>query len=317
MSARGIVFDVQRASLHDGPGIRTTVFLKGCPAHCLWCHNSESIPFAPSFSFDSENCRLCGACGAVCPERVHSFEGGVHRVSFPDCTLCGACIPACPEGCLRIIGRECTTAEVMADVRRDRAFYESSGGGLTVSGGEPTAQIEFLCELTAAARAEGIHTCVDTAGGGARKDLERLLPGVDLFLFDYKDSVAARLKTNTGLSLGVVDANLRYLVESGAAVILRCPVIPGINDTRDHFTALVSLQREYPGLRGIELLPYHDLGLHKAARIGGKSQLAGTGHDAEGNDRALAGHRGRARRNTDQSCMKSRKIHHGGTRRKG
>jgi pyruvate formate lyase activating enzyme len=275
MSTRGIVFDIQRASLHDGPGIRTTVFLKGCTAHCLWCHNPESIPFDPSFSFDPEKCRLCGACAAVCPESVHSFGGGVHRVSFADCTLCGVCIPACPEGCLRIIGREYTAVEVMAEVRRDHAFYDSSGGGLTISGGEPTAQIEFLCELTAAARAEGIHTCVDTAGGGARKDLERLLPSVDLFLFDYKDSEAGRLKVNTGLTLGVVDGNLRFLLERGAAVILRCPVIPGINDTRDHFMALVSLQRGYPGLRGIELLPYHDLGLHKAARIGEESRLAG------------------------------------------
>ena len=279
MSARGVVFDIQRASLHDGPGIRTTVFLKGCTAHCLWCHNPESIPFTPSFSFDSEKCRLCGVCVAVCPEHVHSIErsaeGPSHHIAFDSCTLCGLCIPACPEACLRILGRETTVDTVMAEVLRDRAFYDSSGGGLTVSGGEPAAQIDFLCELTAAAITEGIHTCVDTAGGVPMASFARLLPTVDLFLFDYKDSTSPRLKKNTGLSFPMVSDNLQFLHENGAGIILRCPIIPGINDTREHFEAIVALERRLPSLRGIELLPYHNLGVHKAAKIGGKSLLAG------------------------------------------
>ncbi len=275
MDAIGVVFDIQRASLHDGPGIRTTVFLKGCTARCRWCHNPESIPFEPSFSFDGERCRLCGACAAVCPENVHSFDEEVHHVAFGDCTLCGKCIPVCPEGCLRVLGRQCTVEEVMTEVLKDRAFYDRSGGGMTVSGGEPTAQIDFLLALTRKVRAYGIHTCVDTAGGGLERDLDRLLPSVDLFLFDYKDSVSARLRANTGLRLEIVESNLQFLLDHGAAVILRCPIIPGINDTREHFMTLVSLGRRYPALRGIELLPYHDLGVHKSARIGREPALSG------------------------------------------
>ena len=275
MGAGGVVFDIQRSSLHDGPGIRTTVFLKGCTARCPWCHNPESIPFAPLLSFDAETCRLCRACAAVCTESVHSFDESGHHVDFDACTLCGRCVPACPEGCLRIVGRTCSVEEIVAEVVKDRPFYERSGGGLTVSGGEPTAQIDFACALAAEARARGIHTCIDTAGGGRQEDLARLLPITDLFLFDYKDSDTVRLRANTGLHRDAVESNLRFLVDSGAAVVLRCPVIPGINDTQEHFLALVSIGRRYPRLKGIELLPYHNLGVHKARRIGREARLSG------------------------------------------
>ena len=273
MGEKGVVFDIQRASLRDGPGIRTTVFFKGCPMSCLWCHNPESMSRGPIFSFNRERCVRCGACVSVCPERAHIIEGDAHRVLFESCTLCGLCLPACPSGCLSIVGREYTVEELLVEVLRDHAFFDSSGGGLTVSGGEPTAQIGFLCDLLQAAKKERIHTCVDTSGACAEKHFEKILSSVDLFLFDFKDSDPQRHLRNTGVNLSLVLSNLKYLYFKGAAIVLRCPIIPSINDTQEHFRAIVEMEAEYVNLRKIEILPYHNMGVHKAENIGAQAHL--------------------------------------------
>jgi pyruvate formate lyase activating enzyme len=273
MGEKGIIFDIQRASMHDGPGIRTTVFFKGCPMSCLWCHNPESIGRAPAFSFKRDKCVRCGACVPICPAHAHIVDNDSHRVLFETCTLCGLCLPVCPSGCLSIVGREYTVQELLGEIVRDRAFFESSGGGLTVSGGEPTAQIDFLCELLQGAKEERIHTCVDTSGAAPETHFEKILPYVDLFLFDFKDSNPQRHQHNTGVSLSLVLSNLKYLDSRDAAIVLRCPIIPGINDTPDHFRAIVDMEATYPNLRKIELLPYHNMGVHKAENIGAQARL--------------------------------------------
>lgn len=297
----GIVFDIQRSSLHDGPGIRTTVFLKGCPLNCAWCHNPESRRFAPQLSFDAAKCIGCRACVAACDRGVHAFGADeVHRVDFSRCQGHGSCVAACTAGALKIIGRKMTVAIVLAEVRKDRVYYEKSGGGMTLSGGEPTAQPRFSHALLRAARAEGIHTCVETCGATSQACLAAILPVTDLFLLDYKatgDSLHAKL---TGSPATPILDNLRWLHAQGAKILLRCPLVPAINDTDAHLKMIAALTRKLPNLAGVEILAYHENGLAKFERIGEpqpalathvpsetdherwRQRLAGAGCDARG-----------------------------------
>jgi pyruvate formate lyase activating enzyme len=260
---------LQRASLDDGPGIRTTVFLKGCPLHCAWCHNPESHKPGPELAFDATLCMSCQACVAACASGVHTFDApGVHAVAFDQCIAAGACVAACPSGALRLYGHEQSVETVMAEVVKDRAFYAASGGGLTLSGGEPTAQLEFCLALLRAARAAGISTCVETCGLASRESFEALLPLTDLFLFDYKATDPTLHSTLTGASNALVLANLRWLHAQGAAIRLRCPLVPGVNDDDKHLRAIAALGAELAGLQGVEILPYHGSGAAKYERLG-------------------------------------------------
>jgi len=267
--ATGIVFNIQRFSLHDGPGIRTTVFLKGCNLRCAWCHNPESMKKDPQISVNFNRCTSCGRCAAVCPEGVHRIEADGTHCLFPEkCRLCRACIEACPADAISVIGREYRPQEVIEVVLKDRIYYDRSGGGVTFSGGEPTYQHEFLLELLKLSKAEGLHTCIETNGMAQKEHLAEISPYVDLFLFDFKHYDDEMHKKYTGASNKAMLENLAFLNELSKELLLRCPIIPGINDTLAHFEAIKTLRRKYEHIRDVELMPYHTIGSGKWKNIG-------------------------------------------------
>ena len=261
MSAGGRVFNLQRFSLHDGPGIRTTVFLKGCPARCAWCHNPESQSPLPELIVVETRCASCGECRRVCPHGAPSPREGA-------CQTCGACVDACPAGARELVGREMTVAEVMTELRRDSPFYQESGGGATFSGGEPLAQPAFLRELLEACRSEGIATAVDTCGFAPRQLLLGLAPLVDVFLFDVKLLDDARHRELTGLPIEPILDNLRALSATHRNVWVRIPVVPGHTDEPADLERTAALLQGLRGVRRVSLLPYHRTGADKARRLG-------------------------------------------------
>lgn len=265
---RGVIFDIQRFSLHDGPGIRTNVFLKGCPLDCLWCHNPESKDPKPEIAYYSDKCVLCGACAVVCPEKSQRLEGGGHTFTRQGCTRCGACVEACVTGALTIIGRSISAGEALEEVKKDEAFYRNSGGGMTVSGGEPFFQSGFALALLRLARENGLHTCVETSGAAPFAILREAAATTDLFLYDFKETVTEKHRSFTGVSNRVIVENLERLDGLGARTILRCPVIPGCNDREEHFRGIGALAGRLRNLEGIEIEPYHPLGISKALSIG-------------------------------------------------
>jgi pyruvate formate lyase activating enzyme len=280
--ATGRVFNVQRFSLHDGPGIRTTVFLKGCPARCLWCHNPESQTFGPEVIRVETRCASCGTCETVCPHRAPPPGSGL-------CTACGACVEACPTGAREMVGREVAADEVMEEVLRDRVFFRGSGGGVTLSGGEPLAQPTFLRALLTLARCHGIHTAVDTCGFAPRETLLGLVPLVDLFLFDVKLLDDRRHRELTGLPSAPILRNLRVLAAAHPAVWIRVPVVPGHTDDERDLAAIAELANELPGVRHVSLLPYHATGSAKARRLGRDTSLEPLTPPAPERMEALAG----------------------------
>ncbi len=265
---RGVVFDIQRFSIHDGPGIRTTVFLKGCPLHCHWCHNPEGVSAEPLLSLVDARCLHCGACVPACPRGAHAVRDGRHTLDRSRCTACGACAAVCPGGALELVGRTMTEDEVLAVIARDAAFYRTSGGGMTLSGGEPARQVDFAVALCQGARAQGISCVVETSGCAALDAFTRLAPVTDLFLFDLKENDPQRHEAFTGMPLAPILANLRRLHDAGAAIILRLPLVPGLNDRLERIHEVVELIRSLPQLQGVELLDYHPLGQGKLKRFG-------------------------------------------------
>ncbi len=261
----GVVFNIMRFALHDGPGIRTTVFLKGCPLHCWWCHNPESQEFAPSPMYFANRCRLCYDCVAACTNGLRFEDGG--PVTSPECTRCGNCAEACVAGARQLAGRLVTASEVLAECERDVVFYDESGGGVTVSGGEPLSQPEFTEALLAGCRERHIHTALDTCGFAGREAALRVSRLADLVLYDLKllDSTAHR--KYTGVPSEPILANLAALTEAGRNLIVRIPLIPGVNDNRGSLGALTDFVWQL-GLRRIDLLPYHKIGVDKYGRLG-------------------------------------------------
>ena len=265
----GTVFNIQRYCTNDGPGIRTTVFLKGCPLNCVWCHNPESKSARPQVLFDAERCLACGTCAAACPKGLHGMDDGRHSFRREGCDVCGACARVC-SGALELVGETRVVEDVLAVVLRDKPFYGEEGG-LTVSGGEPFAQPDFLLSLLAAARTHGVGTAVETSGFAAERDIRASLPFVDWYLYDCKDTDAALHRKWTGVDNDKILANLAILNEANAQVVLRCPIVPGCNDREDHFKALGEMSRQFPCIRRVEVMPYHPLGVRKSRELGAEN----------------------------------------------
>jgi len=274
---RGLVFNIQRFSLHDGPGIRTTVFLKGCSLRCFWCHNPEGIQPALEVLFHPERCIACGDCIVACPTGAQIRDAARREFNRERCKLTGSCVRICPTGALEWSAREMTVAEVMDEVLRDRVFYrsrESQEGGITLSGGEPVLQKEFARELLAACQNEDVHTAIETAGHVPWSYLVELLPLTDLVLMDLKVFDPERHRQVTGADNRCILSNAQKLADTEVPIVFRIPVIPGVNDTeaeitalRDFVAGLQSLRRDTSSIN-LELLSFHPLAVDKYRSLG-------------------------------------------------
>ncbi len=268
---KGVIFNIQRFSIHDGPGIRTTVFFKGCSLFCFWCHNPEGRRAKPEIQFFPECCIGCNECVKVCKHDGHAIVNGVHVYRRERCTACGRCADGCFAGALQSTGKEVTVDDVMAEVRSDRSFYQTSGGGVTLSGGEPLLQPEFAREILARSKAEGIHTAIETAANCRWRDLETLLPFTNLVMMDIKHMDAAKHRAVTGVSNERILKNARRLAECGAHMQFRVPVIPTVNDTAPEIQAIAAFVCDLPSSGAqpsLELLPFHRLAGDKFRSLG-------------------------------------------------
>jgi pyruvate formate lyase activating enzyme len=272
----GIVFDIKKFSIHDGPGIRTTVFFKGCPLRCWWCHNPEGLTPEPELMIQASRCIKCGACLVICTHGAISWNGNEAITDAEKCVRCGACVAACYAEARQIVGREMTVPEVMAEIERDVPFYDESGGGVTFSGGEPLLQRDFLLELLRACKARGIHTAVDTCGSAPWEVLDSVREFVDLFLYDLKLIDDTLHRKFTGVSNALILSNLQALSQHGHGIIVRLPLIPGINDDEENLHQIGSFAAALPHLTRIDVLPYHGLGDEKYSRLEKRYSLSET-----------------------------------------
>ncbi len=264
---KGLIFDIQKFCINDGPGIRTTVFFKGCNLKCNWCHNPESHLRKPELFYDAEKCVICGRCGVLCPQSAHLFGDG-HEINRDACILCGLCADGCTCEALEIAGKEMDAKEIIAEVLKDKVFYKNSGGGMTLSGGEPLMQFDFVYELLKLAKQNDIHTCIETCGYAKTEDMLRIAEFTDIFLYDWKITDENLHEKYTGVKNGIILENLRKIDEMGSKIILRCPIIPGVNDTDGHFNGIADIVNSLKGILAVEIEPYHSLGNSKYAKLG-------------------------------------------------
>ena len=265
---KGIVFDIQKFALHDGPGIRTTVFLKGCELRCHWCCNPESQLPTPQLAYDEGKCTHCMDCVGSCQFEALTKDGHRLRVNFGKCTGCGACVQECAYDALKIFGYETEAQSVVSEVIKDKMYFDNSGGGITLSGGDPVFQHEFSYQILKLARENGIHTCIETSGYCNPEIIKKLAEVTDLFLFDFKHYKNEMHEKYTGVPNHTILANLDFLSKSGHKIILRCPVIPGVNDSLEHFKAIAEISNKYAAIQSVEIMPFHDWGFHKYKLIG-------------------------------------------------
>ena len=267
MPAAVLVENIQGYSIHDGPGIRTVVFLKGCPLRCRWCANPENLVDRVQVGFLKTLCKHCGRCAAHCP-RGAILSDPDRRIDREKCDSCGRCVDACYYGALVRYGKEMTVEEVYDKVRRDKMFYDTSGGGVTVSGGEPLTHADFVRRLFELCRGEGINTCVETCGCVPQSAFEAVLPLTDTFYFDLKLMDSGKHREYTGLGNETILENARFLAESGASILFRQPLIPGVNSAEANVRATAEFIRSLgrPEL-AIQLIPYHRMGTSKYAAL--------------------------------------------------
>ena len=259
----GIVFGIQHFSIDDGPGIRTSIFLKGCNMNCLWCHNPESISPAIQTLYNSDKCSLCGECAKISPDN-HIIKNGKHTYNRNNDRNQIKCANACPYNALAISGNKTDSDEIINAILSDKRYYDISGGGATFSGGEPLFQFDFLKRLLIKCKQNNIHTAIETNGSMPFALYNEILSFVDLFLFDYKITDDTMHKRFTGISNKLIISNLEKLKLLGAKIILRCPIIPSINDNSEHFKAIAKLSQN---TLGFEIMPYHNLGRAKAKQL--------------------------------------------------
>lgn len=263
----GQIFDIQRFSIGNGPGIRTAIFMKGCPLNCLWCHNPESQRMETELLYDSTRCMNCGLCEKVCRRKVHKVTEGKHEVDHVNCIKCGACIEVCPQEAVRLAGREYSVSELSSLVMKDREYYERSGGGATFSGGEPMLQPGFLQEAMKKLKKEGIHLALDTCGFCSSESFGTILRQTDMLLFDIKCMDSGKHKRLTGADNRIILENFRLAAKQGKEILVRCPLIPDLNDSREDMKRLGEFLRGQH-IKSVDVSIYHDYGAAKYVQTG-------------------------------------------------
>lgn len=262
----GIVFNIQKFSIHDGPGIRSTVFIKGCPLNCHWCHNIESQSFNLEMEHKVDLCTGCQSCVKECPHGAITIVKGKAVTDEYICLRCGECVVSCLQNGRKICGEELPVAKVIKELLKDEVFYKQSGGGVTFSGGEPMAQIEFLENTVTACKAEGLHIAVDTSGFAPWSSFEKIVNQTDLFLYDLKMMDAEKHLMYTGVSNELILENLNKLSDLGKTIYIRIPIIPTVNDDQENINNTISFLKTL-NISQVNLLPYHNLGKGKAERF--------------------------------------------------
>jgi len=274
-SMKGFIFDIKRFAVHDGPGIRTTIFFKGCPLHCLWCHNPESIARGPELITRSSRCARCYSCVKVCPKKALSPgpANGPVVVDRSLCDLCGACVEACAYEALAVVGHRATVAELVDEAARDAVFYEQSGGGVTLSGGEPLAQPAFALALLQALKARGFSTALDTSGQAMEDVLAEAVKYSDLILYDLKMTDSAAHRRFTNVANGRILENLRRLDRFGKPVWIRIPLVGGVNDGEAAIASAIAFLKGLSSVRRVDLLKYHRGGQEKYKNLGKQGEF--------------------------------------------
>ncbi len=275
----GTIFDIQKYSVNDGPGIRTLIFFKGCPLRCRWCSNPESQGISPEILFFDNICNRCGNCANKCQTRSIKIDSDIRFFDNSTCTICGACVNACPNRALRIAGKAADVDEIIAIAKQDTLFYFNSGGGVTIGGGEPTMQPEFLYSLLTELTNIGVHTAIETCGYSKWETFEKIAPLLDLILFDIKHMDGEIHKQYTGKSNELILKNLSRLLEMNVPIVIRVPMIPGFNVEADFIHDMCKFLNEFDNnqsIQHIELLPYHKLGLNKYQALNQPYLLEGT-----------------------------------------
>jgi pyruvate formate lyase activating enzyme len=262
------VFNIQRCSIHDGPGIRTTVFIKGCPLRCDWCHNPESLDGGPEVAIAEGKCTACGACIEACPESNGERPARGPGWDDGNCRRCGACAGVCPGEARELIGEPRAVADLVAEIERDRPFFEASGGGVTFSGGEPLCHPTFLAACLEACREKGLHTAVDTSGFASKRVVREIAGLADVLLYDLKHLDSEAHKRHTGVDNQPILENLQTLSEEGTTIWIRFPLIPGFNDGDGNLEAMAAFINALPNPHPLFVLPYHSIGVDKARRLG-------------------------------------------------